>query len=47
MFIIKLYQILFHNNIMIFNYNMSNFKIYLILKYDPFNLIILNDINKW
>ena len=31
-FIIKLHQILFHNNIVIFNYNMSNFKIYLILK---------------
>ena len=31
-FIIKLYQILFHNNIVIFDYNMSNFKIYLILK---------------
>ena len=32
MFIIKLHQILFYNNIVIFNYNMSNFKIYLILK---------------
>ena len=31
-FIIKLHQILFHNNIVIFNYNMFNFKIYLILK---------------
>ena len=31
-FIIKLHQILLHNNIVIFNYNMSNFKIYLILK---------------
>ena len=32
MFIIKLYQILFNNNIIIFNYNISNFKIYVILK---------------
>ena len=31
-FIIKLYQILFDNNIMIFDYNMFNFKTYLILK---------------
>ena len=31
-FIIKLYQILFDNNIVIFDYNMSNLKIYLILK---------------
>ena len=31
-FIIKLHQILSHNNVMIFNYNMFNFKIYLILK---------------
>ena len=31
-FIIKLHQILFHNNIVIFDYNMFNFKIYLILK---------------
>ena len=31
-FIIKLYQILFDNNIVIFDYNMSNFKIFLILK---------------
>ena len=30
-FIIKLYHILFHNNIIIFNYNICNFKIYLIL----------------
>ena len=31
-FIIKLHQILSDNNIMIFDYNMPNFKIYLILK---------------
>ena len=31
-FIIKLYRILFDNNIAIFDYNMSNLKIYLILK---------------
>ena len=31
-FIFKLHQILFHNNIMIFDYNMFNFKIYLTLK---------------
>ena len=31
-FIIKLYKILFDNNIVIFDYNMSNFKIYLILR---------------
>ena len=31
-FIIKLYQILFDNNIMIFDYNMSKLKKYLILK---------------
>ena len=31
-FIIKLYQILFNNSIVIFNYNMFSFKIYLILK---------------
>ena len=31
-FIIKLYKILFDNNIVIFDYNMSNFKIYLLLK---------------
>ena len=43
-FIIKLYQILFHNNIVIFDYNMSNFKIYLILKYSSFNLIVFYDI---
>ena len=30
--IIKLYQILFDNNIVIFDYNKFNFKIYLILK---------------
>ena len=30
--IIKLHQILFNNNIGIFDYNMFNFKIYLILK---------------
>ena len=30
--IIKLYQILFDDNIVIFDYNMFNFKIYLILK---------------
>ena len=30
--IIKLYQILFDINIVIFDYNMSNFKIYLIVK---------------
>ena len=29
---IKLYKILFNNNIVIFDYNMFNFKIYLILK---------------
>ena len=32
---------------MIFDYNMSNFKIYIsikILKYDPFNSIVLNNI---
>ena len=29
---IKLYKILFNNNIVIFHYNMFNFKIYLILK---------------
>ena len=32
MFIIKLYQILFDDNIMIFNSNIHNLKIYLILK---------------
>ena len=47
-FIIKLYQILFDNNIVIFDYmiidyDMFNFKIYLILNYDIFNSIILND----
>ena len=31
-FIIKLHQILFHNNIMMFDYNMSNFKIYINIK---------------
>ena len=31
-FIIKLYKILFDNNIVIFGYNMSNLKIYLILE---------------
>ena len=31
-FIIKLHKILFHNNIVIFDYNMSNLKINLILK---------------
>ena len=31
-FIIKLHQILFHNNIMVFDYNMSNFKIYINIK---------------
>ena len=31
-FIIKLYQILFDNNIVIFDYTLSNLKIYLILK---------------
>ena len=31
-FIFKLHQILFRNNIVIFDYSMSNFKIYLILK---------------
>ena len=31
-FIIKLYQILFDNTIMIFDYNMFNLNIYLILK---------------
>ena len=31
-FISKLHQILFHNNIVIFDYNMYNFKIYLKLK---------------
>ena len=31
-FIIKLYKMLFNNNIVTFDYNMSNFKIYLILK---------------
>ena len=30
--IIKLYQILFNNNIIIFDYDMFNSKIYLILK---------------
>ena len=30
--ITKLHKILFDNNIVIFDYNMSNFKIYLILK---------------
>ena len=30
-FIIKLHQILFYNHIVIFYYNMSNFKIYLIV----------------
>ena len=30
--IIKLHQILFHNNIMIFDYNMSNFKIHINIK---------------
>ena len=43
-FIIKLYQILFYNNIVIFDYNISNFKIYLILNYNSFNSIVLNDI---
>ena len=32
--IIKLYQILFDDNIIICDYNMFNFKIYLILNYD-------------
>ena len=32
MFIIKLHQILFYNNIMIFDYNMSNLKIYINIK---------------
>ena len=41
--IIKLYSILFDNNIVIFYYYMYNFKIYLIL-YDIFNLIALIDI---
>ena len=31
-FIIKLHQILFHNNIIMFDYNMSNFKIYINIK---------------
>ena len=31
-FIIKLYQILFNNNIVIFDYDIFNFKIHLILK---------------
>ena len=30
--IIKLHQILFHNNNIIFYYNMSNFKIYINIK---------------
>ena len=30
-FIIKLHQILFHNNIMIFDYNMSNLKKYILI----------------
>ena len=29
---------------MIFDYNMSNFKIYISIKYDPFNSIVLNNI---
>ena len=41
--IIKLYSILFDNNIVIIYYYMYNFKIYLIL-YDIFNLIALIDI---
>ena len=31
-FIIKLYRILFDNNVVIFDYTLSNLKIYLILK---------------
>ena len=43
-FIIKLYQILFDNNIVIFYYNMSTLKIFLTLNYNSFNSIVLNDI---
>ena len=38
-FIIKLHQILFDNNIVIFNYDIFNIKIMI-----HFNLIVLNDI---